>query len=106
MPAVYSALDLLCLSSISEGFPNVVAEAMACGVRCVVTDVGDAAAIVGETGLVVPPGRPEEMAAAIQELLEGLNAPSLPDPRARILSEYKVDIMVERTEAAFESLLH
>ena len=105
MPAVYSALDLLCLSSISEGSPNVVAEAMACGVRCVVTDVGDAAAIVGETGLVVPPGRPEEMAAAIQEMLEGSNAPSLPDPRARILSEYNVDIMVERTEAALESLL-
>lgn len=106
MPAVYNALDLFCLSSVSEGFPNVVAEAMACGVRCVVTDVGDAAAIVGETGLVVPPRQPEEMAAAIGKLLDDPKTASLPDPRARVLSEYNVDAMVKRTEAALETLLH
>ncbi|MDA8902771.1 glycosyltransferase [Porticoccaceae bacterium] len=52
---LYSAMDVYCLSSKAEGFPNVVAEAMAMRIPCVVTDVGDAARIVGESGLVIDP---------------------------------------------------
>jgi len=63
------ALDLLCLSSSSEGFPNVVGEAMACGVPCVVTDVGDAAWMVGETGVVVPPRNSVALANGLNQLL-------------------------------------
>ena len=112
MPAVYNALDVACSSSIGEGLPNVVAEAMATGVPCIVTDVGDSARLVGQSGvvqMVVPKGNPEAIAAAWIGLLN-----LSPDERAalgrqareRILSEYSVAQLVRRTEAALLGLLH
>lgn len=64
------ALDVFCLSSRSEAFPNVLGESMASGVVCVTTDVGDARLIVGETGSIVPAGDAAAMANALRALLE------------------------------------
>ncbi len=101
VPAIMNALDIHVLSSRSEAFPNVVAEAMACATPCVVTDVGDASLIVGDTGWVVPPLNPDQLAEAIAEaLLERSEAEQWQArrraARQRILNEFSLEQMVER----------
>jgi glycosyltransferase involved in cell wall biosynthesis len=109
MPAVYSSLDLLCLPSDTEGFPNVVGEAMACEVPCVVTDVGDAATIVGDLGTVVEPGDARALAAALASALDRRSGEEAAGWRAslrrRIEERFSVDIMVDATEQALRGAL-
>ncbi len=70
MPRLFAAMDIATNTSLSEAFPVAIGEAMACETPCVVTDVGDSALIVGETGLVVPPGDPQALARAWWKLLQ------------------------------------
>lgn len=103
MPAVCNALDILCLPSRSEAFPNALAEAMACGVPCVATAVGDVPAILGEHGRLVPVGEPSALALALHAMVQ------MPVPlrqalglagRGRICRRYAIGRMVEASERA------
>lgn len=108
VPRLTAACDVsTCCSTSGEGFPNVVIESMACGVPCVVTDVGDAADIVGDTGLVVPTREPAALAGAWDRLLaldarerDALGARA----RARVIERYTLERMVAAYESLYERL--
>jgi glycosyltransferase involved in cell wall biosynthesis len=89
------ALDLMVLCSFGEGFPNVIGEAMACGIPTIATDVGDVAYILGDLGIIIPPKNPEALIQAIKSLLQ--KAPSKEDLRNRILTNFSVPQMVDQT---------
>jgi len=70
IPMLMPAFDLCCQSSLGEAFPNVLGEAMACGVPCVSTDVGDSRYILGDVGRVVPSANPAALSEAMNDLLK------------------------------------
>lgn len=102
---ITAALDVAASASAwGEAFPMVVGEAMACGVPCVVTDVGDSAWLVGDTGLVVPPRDPVALAAAWEELLrmDRASRTSLGErARARISSNFSLSEITRRYNALY-----
>jgi glycosyltransferase involved in cell wall biosynthesis len=101
VPAL-NGLDIACSSSSEgEGFSNAVAEAMACARPCVVTDVGDSALVVGDTGLVVPPRDPQALAVALTSALDRLGSDAGSRARERVVNGFSVARMVERTIACF-----
>lgn len=99
---LYAAFDIYWMSSWAhgrgEGFPNAVAEAMACGVPCVVTDVGEAPEIVGDTGRVVPAGDPVALADATARLLANRDRLRVLGRAARLRVErnYSIDSVVKQ----------
>ncbi len=108
MPILNAALDIATLSSAyGEGFPNVVGEAMACGVPCVVTDVGDSAYIVGEAGSVVSPRSPGDLCEAWRSMLalpadqkQALGQAA----RRRVETEFSLDVVVNRYESCYREM--
>jgi glycosyltransferase involved in cell wall biosynthesis len=108
IPAIMSAVDLFVLPSISEAFPNVVGEAMACERPCIVTDVGDSASIVGDTGVVVPPGDPRALADAIRKFLKmdrKERAHLGEKARCRIVDRYSLSKIIEQYENLYIEVL-
>ncbi|NLS07795.1 glycosyltransferase [Rhizobium sp. P32RR-XVIII] len=99
MASFYQSIDILALSSRTEGFPNVLAEAMSYGLPVVTTDVGDAASLIGDGGLAVPPRDPAALAAGIQELLDSGPArygEYAGAARRRIEEEYALEVVVRK----------
>ncbi|MBL0389245.1 glycosyltransferase [Tumebacillus sp. ITR2] len=107
-PRLMSAFDILTSSSYSEGFSNVIGEAMACGTPCVVTDVGDSAWIVGKHGLVVPPRDPASLAVAWQSVLN-MNPAKLQEmgrlSRQRVQDNFSLEFIVNRYENLYGDVL-
>lgn len=105
VPRLAAALDLaVSSSSFGEGFSNVVVEAMACGVACVATDVGEAALIVGDTGWIVSPRDSGALAAAMSAALSDRQALRArgSQARQRVEQEYSITTMVGRYESLYE----
>ncbi|HEY2823632.1 MAG TPA: glycosyltransferase [Candidatus Acidoferrum sp.] len=103
-PRVINAFDVATSSSTSEAFPNALAEAMACGVPAVVTNVGDSRSILGETGSVVPPKEPKALAQAWAGLIQA--GPDLRErlgdaARARVQTHFAMPNVVRKYEALY-----
>jgi glycosyltransferase involved in cell wall biosynthesis len=105
--AIMAALDVLVLpSSHNEAFPNVLGEAMACGVPCVATDVGESCSIVGATGIIVPPRDSDALSRAVVSLLQRSDTQALGhQARQRIISGYSLQAMTEKYAAVYAASL-
>lgn len=109
VPQCLAAMDMFCLHSRAEGFPNVLAEAMAMGLPCVTTDVGDAAMLLDGAGMVVQKGDAVALAQGVKKLLElgqdnrhalGMRA------KARVESEFSMIQARERFEEVYRRVLN
>jgi len=107
IPRLFAGMDIATTASRSEAFPIAIGEAMACGTPCVVTDVGDSAMIVDQTGIVVAPGDPDALAEAWRKLIEagpevrcrlGMAA------RRRVQHHFALPAIVDRYQAIYAQL--
>ena len=109
VPQITPALDILTSSSAyGEAFPLVIGEAMSCEVICVVTDIGDSAWIVSDTGKVIPPKNPTALAQAWQEVisLDGSSRTDLgKSARQRIIDKFSLVSIVDRYENLYQSIV-
>ena len=107
IPRLTAGFDIATCCSRSEGFPNVVGEAMACGVPCVVTDVGDAARIVDDCGVVVAPGDSVALAQGWRSLL-AMDSANFQDLGRRAANQikncYSMTRCIERYEDFYRGL--
>jgi glycosyltransferase involved in cell wall biosynthesis len=105
IPRIQASLDIASSSASSgEGFPNIIGEAMSCGVPCVVTSVGDSAEIVGDCGIVVEPGDPEGLAAGWKKILDmnsGDRGTLSGRCRERIEKKYEIGAVTARYEVMY-----
>jgi glycosyltransferase involved in cell wall biosynthesis len=103
-----AAMDIFCLSSRTEAFPNVVGEAMAMGLPCVATDVGDVAVLVADTGVVVPRADPDALASGVSTLID--RGPAYfrqlgQRARERIHATYDMRCVRERFETIYDTVM-
>lgn len=105
---VMASFDLFCLSSVSEAFPNVLGEAMATGLPCVATDVGDCARLLDGHGIVVPPGDVSGIAGAVVGLtaMNAARRQAIGDAaRQRIKTSYGLDATADSYASLYGSMM-
>ena len=109
VPQCWAAMDIFCMHSRTEGFPNVLAEAMAMGLPCITTNVGDAAMLLDDAGVVVPKENSMALAQGVERLLAldqdarhalGMRA------KARVEAEFSMARARERFEAIYRQVLN
>ena len=108
MTAAYNALDVFTSCSYSEGFSNVLCEAMSCGLPPVATAVGDSAFIVGDAGILVPRGDPDSLGGAWMTMLSLTHADRTAlgcRARVHIQQECAQELLARKTSAVFEAVL-
>ena len=110
IPKIIPALDIMTSSSaFGEAFPLVIGEAMSCGVPCVVTDIGDSASIVGDTGKVVSPKNPQALANGWKNLIllgaEGRKTLGI-KARQKVIEHYSRDKVVAQYEHLYHQVLN
>jgi glycosyltransferase involved in cell wall biosynthesis len=108
IPSLLAAMDIFCLHSRTEGFPNVVGEAMAMSKPCVATDVGDAAMLIADTGIVVPKENFVALAQGLMQMIE--LQPAVRNnlgkkAQARIYDEFTMKCARERFEKIYKNVL-
>jgi len=105
---ILPSLKVLVSASITESFPNVLGEAMACGVPCVATDVGDTAAVLAGSGIIVEAKNSHELYRGISQVLswdEHKYNKISRRARERIETHYSNSTMIERHEQKYDEVL-
>jgi len=104
-----AAMDIFCLSSRTEAFPNVVGEAMAMGLPCVATNVGDVAVLLADTGVVVQKADPDALARGVSGLISrgpGYLFELGQLARERIRATYSMRCARARFESIYDSVIN
>ena len=108
VPVCLAAMDIFCMPSRSEGFPNGLGEAMAMGLPCVATRVGDASILAGETAVFVPPEDEQALANGLSAVLN-LSAAQRYEmgavAKARVLNEFSIEKAAARFKAVYQEVI-
>lgn len=108
IPLCMAVMDIFCLHSRSEGFPNVLGEAMSAGLSCISTDVGDAAELLGDTGIIVYRNNPEYLARGLKELVSNSKERNKligRKAKQRIEKKFSIESTCQKFEAIYRELL-
>ena len=108
IPLIMASLDMFTLSSLGEGFSNVIGEAMASRTPCVVTNVGDSAYIVGNSGVVVPPKKPKQLMKGWMKILTITNKKREElgkQARQRVVEKFDINNITQDYIKVYENLI-
>jgi len=106
IPGIMASLDIFLLTSYGEGFPNVLCEAMAAGVPCIATDVGDCRSVIADTGIIVQPKNPRQTSKAIKKLSQATSQERRllgERARQRVIAHYTLEAVTNQYEALYRS---